>query len=86
MTPEQARYCGMSTKEIQLTDEELEQQIAVLDIVISYLRGRGDADIICATLIADFNTFQNLQDARRAVPQLLSSKLATINTETVFNP
>lgn len=96
MTTEQARYCGMTANAIQFTDVELEQQKAVLDIVISYLGGRGDADIVCSALMADCRKFQGFQDAREDRSHKINKMIVSLktgddcpdfdgNTATVFN-
>jgi hypothetical protein len=96
MTPEQARHCGETAKAISFTDTELEQQMSVLEIVINYLAGRGDADIVCSALMADVRQFQGFQDARKEQSRQISKLIASLkmgddcpyfdgNTATVFN-
>lgn len=96
MTPEQARHCGETARAISFTDEELEQQMAVVDIVINYLAGRGDADIVCSALMSDCRKFQRFQDARKLQSHQINKLIASLqlsddcpdfdgNTATVFN-
>jgi hypothetical protein len=59
---EQAVECG---GRIAWTDQQLEDQINVLNIVITYLSGRNDAGIIRSVLRRELHEFEGFQEARK---------------------
>jgi len=57
---------GSKAHQMGLSDEELDQQLAVLKLVIEYLSARRDAALVVAGLALDLSTFQGYKDARVA--------------------
>jgi hypothetical protein len=51
-----------------LTDAELADQVEALELVITYLDGRGDAGFCTDRLRSDLRTFIDYQYARRRKP------------------
>ena len=43
----------------------MRQQIKALELVIAYLEGRGDAEIVLTRLRLDLNTFESYREARK---------------------
>lgn len=50
---------------MDLSDAQLRSQIKVLDLVIAYLQGRGDASLVVYPLILDRERYIKFQEARK---------------------
>lgn len=65
MTPSKARLIGQLSKTWRWTDEQLRDQIYILELLVSYLEGRGDCGILVGVLRGELEQFKALSDARR---------------------
>ena len=60
----EAYNCGKNSDVVSYSDEELDKQIEILQLVISYLNGRGDSAIVISSLRRDLESFNNFKRER----------------------
>ena len=60
-TPEQLYEIGKKSKDYKWSNEELDQQIEILEIIIPYFEGREDSKIITSILNIELNNFKSMK-------------------------
>jgi len=60
----EAYNCGKNSDVVSYSDDELDKQIEILQLVISYLNGRGDSAIVISSLRRDLESFNNFKRER----------------------
>jgi hypothetical protein len=65
MTPEKMYEIGRQALQIGFSDNELDDQILAINLVVSYLRGRGNSDIIVHSLQRELNTLNGFLMTRK---------------------
>jgi len=56
---------NMATRNRRLSDAELDQAIEGTSLALSYLKGRGDSEIVCFALRSDLGVFKNVKEERK---------------------
>jgi len=66
MTPERMKEAGKNSQEISFSHEELEEQIQALNLVIPYLKARGDCGLMLMPLEISLEAFVNMKSYRES--------------------